>query len=356
MEENAQEKTEPIKRAMTWVGYATALIGLGGSLVGGWHWYAGHRQEQAQLAAEMAVAQTQAKQGEYDAAIRSYDAILKERPLYAPALKQQADAAMTWVENFDVSGDDQAGIARAAAPMLDAITAVLDGALARSKGPEAADVQAHLGWAHWLNQQVARRESGSAAEQDFRAALATDPSNVYGHAMLADWLLYNSIDVDEAIGHFHTALATGKARPFIRTLEIKGLGNGRGLKGTRADLSRLLSEMRKNGEPLREERKESILSFCCNPPYTPLEDFHEFLSAVPTDEARLTYLWLDDEQYDDRVALGQRTKRAYVDANLLEIAGKRAEALDKYRAIQKEIQGQSLSLEDDVDAAVKRLS
>ena len=37
------------------------------------------------------------------------------------------------------------------------LIAILDAGLARTKGAAAADVQSHLGWAHWLNQHIAER-------------------------------------------------------------------------------------------------------------------------------------------------------------------------------------------------------
>jgi tetratricopeptide (TPR) repeat protein len=346
----------PMKKVMTWVGYATALIGLGGSLLGGLHWYAGRRADQAQLAAQMAVAKTQAQQGEYEASLHSYDAILKGHPLYAPALKDQADTAMSWSENFSVSGDDDDAIAKAAAPLLDEIIAVLEVALTRVQGSEAADVQAHLGLAHWLNRRVARRESGSTPQQNFRAALAIDPKNVYANALAAYWLLYNGGNVSKAMPYFKTAIDTGKAREYVRHLEILGLGQGQGHPGTHAELSRMLNDMRKGSERLQEERKEHILSYCCDPPFTPDEDYREFISAVPQDEMWQTYIWLDDVPQTGSGALPQQIKREYLQATLLEIAGKRAEALEKFRAIQQEIKGKSMSLEDSTDLTVERLS
>ena len=75
-------------------------------------------------------------------------------------------------------------------------------------GTAAADVQAHLGWAHWLNQHVAEREfpPNAAAERNFRAALATDPSNVYANAMLGNWMTITVEVSTEAVEHFNSAI------------------------------------------------------------------------------------------------------------------------------------------------------
>src|SRR5277367_5960288 len=163
---------------MSWVGGATALIGLLGSLAGGVTWFVNHHRQQAARQAKMAVALTELNQQEYQAAVQSYGDILKDAPLNRPALDGQLSAAMLWVENFRVVAREEQNAADISAPALDQIMATLDAGLARTKGSQAADVQAHLGWAHWLNQHVAEREYGAAAEQNLRAALQLDNTNV----------------------------------------------------------------------------------------------------------------------------------------------------------------------------------
>ncbi len=248
------EKGRSLKVIMTWVGGATAVLGLIGSLSGWFHTFGSHRTQRAELSAQMAVAQTQAKQEEYRASVRTYGGILKDDPLYVPALDGQLDATMLWVENFHVLGRDGASSADAAGPQLDEIMPVLESGLARSKGSRAADVQAHLGWAHWLNWHIAEREFGPAAEKNLRAALALDPSNVYANAMLGNWMLQNNGNFQEAIGHFGTAVATGKARPLVREMQVGGLLHDE-VRGARAELVKAVNDMRKERRVARRGRK-----------------------------------------------------------------------------------------------------
>ena len=42
-----------------------------------------------------------------------------------------------------------------------------------------------------LNQKMAKREYSKLALQNFRAALASDPSNVQANAMQGNWMLQN---------------------------------------------------------------------------------------------------------------------------------------------------------------------
>ena len=349
------EKGSSIKVILSWVGGATAVLGLIGSLSGWFHTFDTHRKQRAELSAKMAVAQGQLKQGEYRASVRSFGDILKTDPLYSPALEGQLDAAMLWVENFQVLGRDGEKAADAAGPLLDEIMPVLDAGFVRSKGSKAADVQAHLGWAHWLNWHIAEREFGPSAEKNLRAALELDKANVYANAMLGNWMLQNNGNFQEAIGHLSTAAATGKARSLVREMQVGGLLHDE-VRGARAELIKTLNDMRKNGEDLDAGKKHRILGFCYNPTVTNSTELAESLSAVPADDAWKTYLWLDDAQDEDQTEKTQSLNRDFIYANLLEVSGKRTEALEKYRVLQRNPQTKHFSFKERVDDAVKRLS
>jgi hypothetical protein len=270
------EKGSSIKVIMSWVGGATAVLGLIASLSGWFHTFDSHRKQRAELNAQMAVAQGQLKQGEYRSSVRSYGDVLKTDPLYSPALEGQLDAAMLWVENFHVLGRDGEKAADAAGPLLDEIVPVLDAGFARSKGSRAADVQAHVGWAHWLNWHIAEREFGPSAEQNLRAAVGRDESNVYANAMLGNWMLQNNRNFQEAIGHLNTAAATGKARPLVREMQVGGLLHDE-VSGARAELVKAVNDMRKNGESLDAGEKRRVLGFCYDSGVTNSKELAESL-------------------------------------------------------------------------------
>ena len=340
---------------MKWVGIVTAFIGLFGSLAGGITWLISHHRQQAERQGKMAVAEAQVKQGEYQAAMQSYAEILKAEPLYRPALDKQLNAAMLWAENFHILTREGQNAGDLAAPGIDQILATLDAGLTRTRGAQAADVQAHIGWTHWLNQHIAEREFGPAAEQNFRAALTTDPNNAYAHAMLGNWMLQNHGNFSEAIHHLQPAVSTGKARPFVRQLQVGGLIY-LDQPGARAEQVRVADEMRKSGEAMEDGEKSRILSFCFSPIVTSHEELTESLSAVPPDDAWKTYLWLAEypgERADERTP---PLVRDFVEANLLEVSGKREESLAKFRALQRALVNQGGSLQRSVDAAVARLS
>ncbi len=355
-DEGKPEKASVWKVILAWVGGASAVIGLFAAVSGQLHLFEGSRAHKAELNAKMAVAQTQVKQGEYEAAVGSYGEVLKVSPLYAPAQDGQLDAAMLWVENFQVLGDENNDAAKVAAAKLDEIMPVLDAGMARSKGTREADVQAHLGWAHWLNWHIAEREFGPAAEKNLRAAVALDGSNVYGNAMLGNWMLQNHGSFAEAIGHLNTAVATGKARPLVRGMQTGGLLHDRD-PGARAELIKAVNDIRKNNEPLDEDMKERIVGFCYSPYGTSAAELKEVLGAVPEDDGWKTYLWLDDSEGGGSTNEAQDLAHAFIHASLLEVAGKRADALGEFKTLQKRLAtSPGGTMEDRVNEAVKRLS
>jgi tetratricopeptide (TPR) repeat protein len=359
MEEQLKKAELGVKKkwplVMGWVGSATAIIGLFASIAGGVTWFVNHHKQKSARQAEIALAQAQEKQGDYQASVQTYADILKADPTDGSVLNQQLDATMLWVENFHIVVGEGQSATDLAAPQLDEIFSILDAGLTRTKGSQPADVQAHLGWAHWLNRHIAEREFGPAAEQDFRAALATDPSNVYANAMLGNWMLQNGGNFTEAIHFLDIAVAGGKARPYVRELQLGGLIY-LDQPGARAEQVKVANDMRNSGEAIDEGDKRRILSFCFDPTVTDHGELVESLSAVPPDDAWKTYLWLDDTQQEGRDEKTQLMVRDFIQANLLEISGRRQESLAKYRLLLGELGNDGSTMEEPVRAAIARLS
>jgi tetratricopeptide (TPR) repeat protein len=340
------------KTVMAWVGGASAILGLIGVLTGWFHTFSNAHTQTAEVKALMATASSQTKQGEYEAAVKTYGQILKSDPVNSEVLEAQLDTAMDWVENFQVLVPEGQTATSAAGQQLDEIMPVLDAGLARSKGTRAADVQAHLGWAHWLNWHIAEREFGPTAEKDLRAAVELDKSDVYANAMLGNWMLQNHGSFAEAIGHLNTAVATEKARPLVREMQIGGLLHYE-VPGARRELVKAVDDMRKNNEPLEEDMKRRIVGFCCDAAMSSEAELKESLLAVPKDDVWKTYQWLDDaaDDSDKSAALTQE----FVHASLLEVTGDKAGALAMYRTMQTELKGTNMVIAGKVDEAVKRL-
>jgi len=338
---------------MAWIAGITALIGFIGTIGGGVAWFRNHHREDSEYKTKMALAQTQTSEKQYQAALKTYQEILKEDPLDRVALDAQLDSAMLWVENFSIyvrQGKDEGDIS---APALDDIFPVLTSGLARAKGTRAADVQAHLGWAHFLNEKIASREDDSVAVNDWHAALSADANNVYANAMLGNWMLQtNNGDLAESVQHFHTAVAQGQARAFVRSLQIGGLLYLE-RPGARAEMMKVANEMRDLNEPLDGGYRHRISSWLFGPSVTNLQELREALAAVSSDDAWKTYVWLSNKTVDNSGM--QDLNRAFIHANLLELSGNQAGALSEYREIQQKLRNQPGSLQDAVEAAIQRL-
>ena len=343
------------KTVMAWVGGASAILGLIGALTGWFHTFSNAHTQSAEVKARMATADGQAKQGEYEAAVKTYGLILKNDPVNQEVLDAQLNATMEWVENFHVLVPEGQSATSTAGPQIDEIMPILDAGLARSKGSRAADVEAHLGWAHWLNWHIAEREFGPTAEKDLRAAVELDKNNVYANAMLGNWMLQNNQNFQEAIGHLNTAVATGKARPLVREMQIGGLLHNPS-PGAMGELFKAVDDIRKNNEPLDGENKHRIVALCCNASMTGDAKLKESLTAVPRDDAWKTYQWLDDAPVEGSEQKSKALTEEFIHARLLEFTGDSAGALAMYRTLQTELKGTNMVIADKVDEVVKRLS
>ena len=355
-ESQVPEKPVSIKKISGWVAGITAVIGLFASLFGGVQWIRDHWVERSDIRTELAVAESQAKRGEYELAVATYQDIRKKNPRSQQAADGQVDATMRWVENFSVLTHEGEKATDLAAPKLDAILPILDAGLARAKGQRAADILAHIGWVHWLNWHIAEREFGPAAEQSFRHALEIDSSNVYANAMLGNWLLQNHRSLPEAFSHFATAVQSGKERPWVRTMQLGGLIYNDAPQA-RTELVRVVNDMRKNNESLDEEDKSRILGYNYNLAAYHSEELSATLSTVTPDDSWATYQWLDDAENTDASDIRmQQWRRAYIHANILELSGKKPEALAQYKELQGKLKNSNATLIDSVENAIKRLS
>jgi tetratricopeptide (TPR) repeat protein len=302
--------------------------------IGPWSEY---RARRAALDQMFATARTQSERTEYESAFRTYQSLLKTDPANRTAMELQVDAAMGWLENFRVAAPEGGKAEDVAAGLLAEMAPVLDAGLARTngQGPRAADILAHMGWLHWLNQHIAYREFGPAAERDLRQALRVDPSNVYAHGMLANWMMQTGRRTEEALDHFRIAIESNKARPFVRRLQLGAMIYPRNTE-TRVALIRVANEMRRNGESLEEGQRRRILT-AYNPTVNSAEELTQTLSAVPPADAWATWLWLSEHAVDGTGREGQRLQRDFIQANILEIGGKRQEALAAFEKLRSEL-------------------
>jgi tetratricopeptide (TPR) repeat protein len=304
----------------------------------------------------LAVAESQTQRGEFEAAVATYQDILKKDPIDRQAADEQVSATMQWVDHFGVLTREGQSATDIAAPKIDAMLPILDAGLARAHGQRAADILAHIGWVHWLNWHIAEREMASSSEQSFLRALTIEPSNVYANAMLGNWLLQTRGSLKEATNHFATAVQTGKERPWVRSMQLGALIYNE-VPEARSELVKVVNDMRMSREGLSEDNKHRILSFIYDLSPSDTSGLRQALSAVPPADSWATYQWLDDLQETDAKAKEwHQLRRDYIYASILEVSGKQPQALSQYRLLQAKLKGSDYNLADPVKNAIKRLA
>jgi len=342
-----------LKKPALWIAAATivALSLLTAARMGLGPWRASHERK-LRIEQLLHTAGAQAEQTEYESAFESYQQILRLDFSNRAAQDGQVDAAMRWLEDFHVLTPEGQKPEEVSARQLVQLTGVLEAGLARTTGKDtrAADILAHLGWAHYMNEKIAFKEFGNA-ERYFQQAIAIAPTNVYASAFLGNWLLQTGGDRAQALSHFQTALATNQERRFVRSLQLGGLYHN-DAPGLRGELVKALTEMRVNQEPL-DKSLQGRLSYLYSSTASTAAELREVLAAVPLDDAWKTYLWLNPERPGDSTV-----ERDLVHASLTEISGDRAKALAEFKALAIALRAQHLDgrIADYTTAAITRLS
>jgi tetratricopeptide (TPR) repeat protein len=294
------------------------------------------------------------QQAEYERAFNTYGEGLKARPGAAELLDGRVDAAMRWAENFSVLTPEDGKPEVIAEPLIGKLIDVLDAGLARAGAgsKRAADILAHAGWAHWLNQHIAYKEFGSTAQDDLQRALQIDPHNVFANAMLGNILLQTHGAVEEALAHFRTADESGKERPLVRGMELGGM-HYEDDPQLEAAMIRVANAMRKNGEALDDEYLSDLESKF---DLRRLGRMKNAATAVSPDEAWATYEWIRNKQRSSTDYLKERMRRAYVHASILEANGRIPEAAALFKEVQREVSKPQAEgfLKSEVSAAVAR--
>jgi hypothetical protein len=353
-------KLQPRNNARIWAGgFAAVILTL---LIANWAgigpWRA-YRERNARIEQLLKTAQTQTNLAEYEAAFNTYRDVLRLDSTNRTAVNLQVDAAMRWAEHFHALVADNQKAQDVAGPPLAAIISTLEAGLARTNGHDsrAADILAHLGWAHWLNEHIAYLEFGHSAEQGMRQALSIDPANVYANAMLGNWLLQKNNSFNEAIQHLDVAVKTGKERPLVREFQLGGLLSSDD-PGARAELTKAANQMRLNNESLADRYRSRLLQNYNASSGFRNNELERTLSAVPFGDSWATFLWLDSKPAEGDNPDQRRFVREIVHACLDGMNGKPDDAVAQLKTLQSELKKKrySGSMADEVDFFIKHFN
>jgi len=262
----------------------------------------------------------------------------------------QEDLAMAWLDNLYVPPG------MTMAQVFDRVIPVMTrGAAAASAGPRKADLLAHLGWAR--SQQDRDASTGLDPTPQYRDAIAIDAANPYAHAYLGFWLLSSAPrrPLDEGKAEFRAALASGRARDFVRVLQLAGMRS----RGSDGDPERvaIINDMRRNNEKVDDGTRSELYGI-----YTQTCGYREdaegmraiVAAAPPAEQAATVRALLVDPPATNP---SRRPTSEACLATLLEAAGDRAGAAAAWQSVRTDAPpGDPNGLIRRADAALKRLA
>jgi len=359
------EKTPRDKFAtlLKWVGAVTAILSLIFAIQRVTQLVSDLREQQRQIAELREVGKLQQSTADNDGAWTSFEQALKiaesggmldkltgQLSKEAIELRQaQEDLAMEWLHHAKIS-DGQTF-----SSFVDKLTPVLNRGLANATGARKADILAHVGWAIFLRWRDGNHELDP--EPQYRQAVEIDSTNPYAHAHWGHWILWMRKNPEDAKQHFAAALASGRARDYVRTIQLAALRNLR--PESDGEFLAAISDMRKNGEKIDAPTSRdlyTIYSRAASNRYD-ADHFAELLAAVPATEQLSTFQALFYGAHDEDFDQWSRPGRDACLATLLEAAGQREEALRAWQALHENFppqDGGSLALR--AQDAIKRLS
>lgn len=284
-------------RVLKWVGAATAVISL---ILGARQLITvvTDRSQRTRDSAEFtALAHQQADRGDFADAWKSLDRA-EDRSRTEATAAARLDVGFRWLE------DGRPGPDQPFSRITDPVVPALDRALLDPQHPRRADILAHLGWATFLK----GRDTGTGDPAPlYKQALAVDPHNVYASVMLAHWMVWEGEPLDKARPYFDAALATGRERPFVRTLQLAALRN-RNDTASDTESIRVVNSMRQQNEMLdQRSAREAYLTYLRRyGPRARTTDAGD--SGIPATDLVATFVWLarmtgvsDGAEIDDQV-------------------------------------------------------
>ena len=161
-------KGAPVATALKWVGGAAAVVSLLLALNQVTGLVQNFRIHHAEFSEAMKAGEQQQERADYPAAFDSFKHAVELDPIDRGALQHEADVAMLWLENAHSSKD------KSFTDLANQLVPVLDKALTDAKGPAAADILAHIGWANFLRYRENPSNRDQVA-QSYQDALKIDP-------------------------------------------------------------------------------------------------------------------------------------------------------------------------------------
>jgi tetratricopeptide (TPR) repeat protein len=347
-----------LESLLKWVGGVTAILSLILGLYQVTQLVSDVRERQRHIAELYAIGKEQQRDGDYQSAWTSFEQALKSADEGGQIAKltgqldaerrqlreAQEDLAMVWLRNI-IPAEGQKF-----SDIVEKLLPVLARGVSNASGVRKADLLAHIGWAYFLKERDGPGKMDP--EQQYRLALAIDPSNPYAHAHWGHWIIWKRGNLEDATRHFSAAVASGRALPYVRRIQLAALGNFSS-ETTEGVFLRVVNDMRKNNEKIDTRTRSDVYSIY----YFALssgEDFQRLTAVVPATEqiAMIRALFYDADFDSSRIP----SREAFL-AILQEAAGHRGEALKTWLALRSGLPANTYgTVATRANAAIKRLS
>ena len=285
---------------------------------------AAERAQQEQAARETASAAELCASGSHAAAWNRFDELAARYLTDAAVQRAHEQCGMRWLREIRVRVGEQTF-----ADIVKRVQPVLVAGLPSATGQRAADLLAHLGWADYLLTREGATAGDPAAQ--FERAIKAEPDNVYAHAMWARHLWWFRNRDAEARKHFERAVASGREREFVRSLQFGG-------SLSRAELVPyaviVANDMRLAGETMTDTLRNRLWSTAYRSYLFSIDDRSSFLAILPPDQHLATFDWLFPRS---TLRSGEMPVWRYAHAVLLANAGQPAKARIELEALLKDL-------------------
>jgi tetratricopeptide (TPR) repeat protein len=336
----------PPRRGRVLAMFAAVIVLAGALAMAGYVQWQRQRADEAQSTALAAAAQQLCESGDYALAWQRYDEAIAHHPDRQPLRQAREVCGMRWLRNINVREGKLTFT-----DVVDRVLPLLAEGAASASGQRAADLRAHMGWADFL--RIREGAVGLDPQAYYRKALADDSSNVFAHAMWGHHIMAKHGPIDDANEHFAAALASGRERAFVRTLQFAAMLYYHEPAG-QIEAARAANDMRKSGEAIDPGLRERLWNSVYYDGLLSRDRREVFLSGMRDADNAATFRWLYPE---NQVRQDRSTMWRFFMASLEEAAGERTAARSRFEALRDDLVRERSSgpmLEQTI-AAIKRL-